>query len=287
MSITVVNQLPPQFNQRVSLAFAGTVRRDRHLQRASRAVRPGPITIEAAHGRLGHVHVHGVAPRHVPLQQRLAAGPADRDGARGALIVYPADGPAGVRRRAPTTRRKPGRLAVRPGVPVLPLRDGLGDPRPGRAAGRRRPSTILAGWPTTSRTTGSSTGATRPTRWPRPTCRACRRSPTTRCARSTPGDRVLMRVVGGGHDMHPFHHHGQHARIIAVDGFPLDERPGTRVRPVARGLHDPVAAGPDRGRDSSVDRQGPRLGHLRRTGATAHRQLTAATATATRKGSTP
>jgi len=36
-----------------------------------------------------------------------------------------------------------------------------------------------------------------------------------------PGDRVLMRVVGGGHDMHPFHHHGQHARVIAVDGFPL------------------------------------------------------------------
>jgi len=39
--------------------------------------------------------------------------------------------------------------------------------------------------------------------------------------RTHPGDRVLMRVVGGGHDMHPFHHHGQHARIIAVDAFPL------------------------------------------------------------------
>lgn len=32
------------------------------------------------------------------------------------------------------------------------------------------------------------------------------------------GDIVLMRVIGGGHDLHPFHHHGNHARIIAVDG---------------------------------------------------------------------
>ncbi len=40
--------------------------------------------------------------------------------------------------------------------------------------------------------------------------------------RTHPGDRVLMRVVGGGHDMHPFHHHGQHARVIAVDAAPLE-----------------------------------------------------------------
>jgi hypothetical protein len=40
-------------------------------------------------------------------------------------------------------------------------------------------------------------------------------------ARTHPGDRLLMRVVGGGHDMHPFHHHGQHATVIAVDGVPL------------------------------------------------------------------
>jgi FtsP/CotA-like multicopper oxidase with cupredoxin domain len=37
--------------------------------------------------------------------------------------------------------------------------------------------------------------------------------------RTHAGDRVLMRVVGGGRDMHPFHHHGNHARVIAVDGF--------------------------------------------------------------------
>ncbi len=32
------------------------------------------------------------------------------------------------------------------------------------------------------------------------------------------GNRVLMRVIGAGHDSHPFHHHGNHARVIAVDG---------------------------------------------------------------------
>jgi FtsP/CotA-like multicopper oxidase with cupredoxin domain len=41
-----------------------------------------------------------------------------------------------------------------------------------------------------------------------------------------PGDRVLMRVVGGGRDMHPFHHHGNHARVIARDGFLLQSTPG-------------------------------------------------------------
>ena len=62
---------------------------------------------------------------------------------------------------------------------------------------------------------------------------ACRRSPTTRLPRTHPGDRVLMRVVGGGHDMHPFHHHGQHARVIAVDGFPLRDG-ARRARSICR-----------------------------------------------------
>jgi FtsP/CotA-like multicopper oxidase with cupredoxin domain len=36
-----------------------------------------------------------------------------------------------------------------------------------------------------------------------------------------PGERMLMRVIGGGRDQHPFHHHGNHATIIAQDGRPL------------------------------------------------------------------
>lgn len=43
------------------------------------------------------------------------------------------------------------------------------------------------------------------------------------------GDRVLMRVIGAGHDLHPFHHHGNHARIIAVDGHLLQSTPGGPV----------------------------------------------------------
>ena len=32
-----------------------------------------------------------------------------------------------------------------------------------------------------------------------------------------PGQKLLMRMLGGGSDPHPFHHHGNHSRIIARD----------------------------------------------------------------------
>lgn len=44
--------------------------------------------------------------------------------------------------------------------------------------------------------------------------------------RMHPGEKVLMRVVGGGRDLHPFHHHGNHSRIIARDGHLLESAPG-------------------------------------------------------------
>lgn len=37
-------------------------------------------------------------------------------------------------------------------------------------------------------------------------------------ARTHPGERVLMRVIGGGLDLHPFHTHGQNFRLVAKDG---------------------------------------------------------------------
>jgi hypothetical protein len=40
-----------------------------------------------------------------------------------------------------------------------------------------------------------------------------------------PRDRVLMRLIGGGRDLHPFHTHGNHTRIIAIDGRPLESVP--------------------------------------------------------------
>ncbi len=36
--------------------------------------------------------------------------------------------------------------------------------------------------------------------------------------RTRPGDKLLLRLVGGGRDMHPYHEHGNHTRTIAKDG---------------------------------------------------------------------
>ena len=41
-----------------------------------------------------------------------------------------------------------------------------------------------------------------------------------------PGEKLLMRVVSAGRDLHPFHHHGAHALPIARDGRVLESTPG-------------------------------------------------------------
>lgn len=41
-----------------------------------------------------------------------------------------------------------------------------------------------------------------------------------------PGERLLMRVVNAGHDLHPFHHHGNHARVVGINGELLQSQPG-------------------------------------------------------------
>jgi FtsP/CotA-like multicopper oxidase with cupredoxin domain len=41
-----------------------------------------------------------------------------------------------------------------------------------------------------------------------------------------PGEKVVMRVIGGGSDEHPLHHHGNHARMIAQDGRLLNSPGG-------------------------------------------------------------
>jgi manganese oxidase len=43
--------------------------------------------------------------------------------------------------------------------------------------------------------------------------------------RMHPGERLLMRMVNAGRDMHPFHHHGNHATPIARDGRVLSSNP--------------------------------------------------------------
>ncbi len=40
-----------------------------------------------------------------------------------------------------------------------------------------------------------------------------------------PGDQVLLRIIGAGSDLHPFHHHGNHSKIIARNGRMLSSTP--------------------------------------------------------------
>lgn len=37
-------------------------------------------------------------------------------------------------------------------------------------------------------------------------------------ARMHPGEKLLLRVIGSGRELHPFHHHGNHTRVLARDG---------------------------------------------------------------------
>jgi FtsP/CotA-like multicopper oxidase with cupredoxin domain len=41
-----------------------------------------------------------------------------------------------------------------------------------------------------------------------------------------PGEKVLLRLVGGGRELHPFHHHGNNTWLIAKDGRMLESAPG-------------------------------------------------------------
>ncbi len=50
--------------------------------------------------------------------------------------------------------------------------------------------------------------------------------PYSTLPRMTPGETVLVRVVVAGRDAHPFHHHGNHALIVARDGRMLESAPG-------------------------------------------------------------
>ncbi len=49
--------------------------------------------------------------------------------------------------------------------------------------------------------------------------------------RTTPGDRVLLRLVGAGRDSHPFHTHGNNMDVIARDGRLLTTVPGIVAAP--------------------------------------------------------
>jgi manganese oxidase len=51
--------------------------------------------------------------------------------------------------------------------------------------------------------------------------------PYSSIARTRPGEKVLLRIIGGGRNQHAFHPHGNHSRIIARDGRLLSSAPGS------------------------------------------------------------
>lgn len=67
--------------------------------------------------------------------------------------------------------------------------------------------------------------------------------------RARPGDRILLRVVGAGRDMHPLHPHGENSTVIARDGRPLQSGPGAgsdlsysdfTISAIPGGTHDSI-----------------------------------------------
>jgi hypothetical protein len=54
--------------------------------------------------------------------------------------------------------------------------------------------------------------------------------PYSSLPRMHPGEKLLMRVVNAGRDLHPFHHHANHALAIARDGRVLSTDPGDATR---------------------------------------------------------
>lgn len=49
--------------------------------------------------------------------------------------------------------------------------------------------------------------------------------PYSALVRMHPGEKLLLRVINAGRDLHPFHHHGNHATPIARDGRVLSSAP--------------------------------------------------------------
>ena len=71
--------------------------------------------------------------------------------------------------------------------------------------GRNAPDTLAESWPTTA--------------W-------MPAQPYNCAPRMHPGENVLLRTVSVGRDVHPFHHHGNHSRVIAKEGRLLESAPG-------------------------------------------------------------
>jgi FtsP/CotA-like multicopper oxidase with cupredoxin domain len=226
VTITVANQLPEEFHQRVSLALGGI-----SGVVATCFIAPciqGPITLEAGFG--GAVRYTFTASRPGTFLYNSASRPdlQVEMGLAGAMIVLPSVPGQAYGDTLPPVAQRAGNpagsqydheylfflsemdselhdIVEEQGVEAADASGRLAYYFPNYwfINGRNAPDTM------------AEAGVSRlPTQ------------PYSALTRTHPGERVLMRVVGGGHDLHPFHHHGQHARIIAVDGFPLQTAPG-------------------------------------------------------------
>ena len=206
VTITVNNALPAEAGQRVSLAFPGQTGVTATCSAGSTCVQ-GPIALEAATGSVTYTFT---ASRAGTFLYNSASRPdlQIEMGLFGALIVRPAT--AGRAYQTPESTFDQEYLFLLSeidstihdvvelqGVAALDASGKLANPASNYwfINGRNAPDTMAeAGTPRL------------PTQ------------PYNSLPRTHPGDRVLMRVIGGGRDLHPFHHHGNHARIIAVDG---------------------------------------------------------------------
>jgi FtsP/CotA-like multicopper oxidase with cupredoxin domain len=67
--------------------------------------------------------------------------------------------------------------------------------------------------------------------------------PYSAMARIMPGEKMLMRMVGGGRDLHPFHHHGNNALIIAKNGRLLESAAGAGPDLAYSDFTEPIGPG--------------------------------------------
>jgi FtsP/CotA-like multicopper oxidase with cupredoxin domain len=78
-----------------------------------------------------------------------------------------------------------------------------------------------------------------------------------------PGDLVLMRIIGQGRMQHPFHFHGNHARVLARDGNLLLSNDSNNKLAGPLLFTTPHRTGPESGSNLHLDRPGLELGRLR------------------------
>jgi len=75
----------------------------------------------------------------------------------------------------------------------------------------------------------------------------------------TPGEKLLLRFVGGGRDMHPFHTHGNNFNIIARDGRLLESQPGVSGPDITESDFT-IAVAPGQTADATFEWTGYKLG---------------------------